>query len=281
MLGRWIQASFGPQVFTKTLPILFCATILLSPTSLVAAQISPIKAKHSLHDPTFNPELLSRLRALEHAKTNFNPLAVAESARLFIASALRDSADLHLRQREVVEAIDDLKTSLTFEDVSAARIDLTVAYLTTKSADEALATATDLLTRDPENAYAWYLQGQSLMMKKSYEAAVASFSHAVQLDTNPRWSFSLGAALLQTHQLEAAQARFKDVLQQKGENALVHVRLSQAYRNALYPAEAAREMQAARRLDPKISTSVLRGLENNDLIALQYGSSAPGTPSTA
>jgi len=193
------------------------------------------------------------LAALEAAKQGGDAAAVGNSARLVIAVGLRRWGEVQLEAQSPTEAIDAFRRSLDFEDAPAARLDLAVSYLAAKRLDEALSTATEILTANPGNAKGWYLQGRVWMEKKLYEHAIESFRHSLEIESTPGAMYWLGAALLQTKQPEQAKAIFQELLNQSTNRAWMHGRISAAYRDAQYTEDAARELRLAAQIDPALA----------------------------
>ena len=253
LAARLIPIPSGGWVFSRILCLLILPTFLQGG---VCAQTTKAASPTRKPSPTASsniyrdPELQPRMTALEAAKQSDDAAAVAKAARLVVASSLRGWGRLQLQAHSPAQAVEVFRRSLDFEDCAVGRMDLAVSYLAAKRLDEALSTATEVLTANPENAQGWYLQGRVWIDKKLYDHAVEALRHSVDIETSSAAIYWLGWALLQTHQPEAAKAIFQKLLNQSTNRALTHARLSDAYREAQYPEDAARELHLAAQLDP-------------------------------
>src|ERR1700741_3792743 len=78
---------------------------------------------------TLSIELQSRLQALESAKQSGNPAVITTASRSVLALALREMGDTELMRASAPTAIETYRRSLDFENSSATRTDLPLAYL--------------------------------------------------------------------------------------------------------------------------------------------------------
>ena len=201
--------------------------------------------------PSHEPELQARLAALESAKQSGEPAAAANAARLVLGLALRHAGEIQLQARVTSRAIEIFRRSLDFEDSTAARNDLALAYMTANRLDEALPIVTEILTVNPQNARGWYYQGRIWMAKGLYDRAIESFMRSLSFESNPTASFWLGSAFLKAKHPEQAKAVFRKLLDESGNWAVWHARLADAYRSAGYNDDSVQEMNLAEQLDSK------------------------------
>ena len=256
LAGRLIRVPTGAGTLSRIslllMALAFLRGSLLAQGTAAASQTGKARSA-PITKAVQEPELQGRLAALEAAKQGSDATTVGTAARLVIAFGLRRWGELQLEALSPTEAVAAFRRSLDFEDAPTARLDLAVSYLAARRLDEALSTATEVLTANPENAKGWYLQGRVWVEKKLYEHAIESFRHSLDIESSPGAMYWLGAALLQTRQPEQAKAIFHKLLNQSTNRAWMHARFSEAYRDAQYRDDAARERQLAAQIDPALA----------------------------
>src|SRR6185312_3211319 len=115
-----------------------------------------------------------RFAAANSAKEAGDLPAAAAASEKIVALGLREMGKLRLFEAAYPEAAKFSRSSLEFEDVADAHVDLAAANLFTGQLDEALKEISQALAADPRNATAWNIQGQAQLKKKDYRAAVES-----------------------------------------------------------------------------------------------------------
>jgi tetratricopeptide (TPR) repeat protein len=215
-------------------------------------------------------ELQSRVQALESAKRSEDAAAVSNASRSVLAMGLREFARTERLQGSTSSAIEDYRRSLNFEDSSATRVDLAEAYLQASRLDDCLSLLTDILVANPDDARAWYVHGKLWMTKKKYDEAVKSFTHALDLQSDPAASYLLGAALLQLREYDRAKVAFDLLKEKAADRASLHLSLAEAYRVANYMEDSARELRMAGPRVPAHRSSALSAVIAN---ATTFGSS--------
>lgn len=134
---------------------------------------------------------------------------------------------------------------MDFEDSPTTRLDLAEAYFRAARFDESLSAVTELLTANPDDAPARYLQGKLWLKKQQYDYATKSFGYALSQQDDPAASYLLGASLLQVHHLTEAKEVFGKLRAQVVRTTSLHSFLADAYRAANYMEESRRESQLA------------------------------------
>jgi tetratricopeptide (TPR) repeat protein len=239
--------------------LLIFFAILITP--LTRAQPPSKSATRAEHKAGLTPpsnltaELQSRLQTLEAARQSGDPVAVSKASRSVLGLGLREIAGLELMQesdhgadrsaRPTLDAIDAYQRSNDFEESSATRIDLALAYFQARRFDKSLSLVTDVLMADPDNARAWYVQGKLWLTKNSYDEAVKSFRHTLSQQDDPAAFYLLGAALLQVKEYDQAKDAFGRLREQTADPTNLHLMLADAYRAANYMEEFRRESRQA------------------------------------
>jgi tetratricopeptide (TPR) repeat protein len=147
--------------------------------------------------------------------------------------------------------VDLYRRSLDLEDSSAAHVELAAAYSSSGQVDEGISQTTNLLLTDAGNAQAWRVQGQIWMLKADSQYAAESLQQSASLQADGYTSYLLGTAFLHAKEPEKANAVFRDLLKQSNSRSAVRLLMSDAYRDANYLDDAARELKAALVSDPK------------------------------
>ena len=104
------------------------------------------------------------------------------------------------------------------------------------------------------NAETHYSLGNALAEKGQYDAAIAEYREAIRLQPNlSEAHFELGIALDDKGQYDAAIAEDREAIRLKPDYAAVHYNLGGALKRTAQNAEASREFVEAHRLDPRIT----------------------------
>jgi tetratricopeptide (TPR) repeat protein len=196
-------------------------------------------------------ELPARMQALATAQQSTDIAKIADANRGVIAVGLRAMAELKLAQGNSKQAIELYQRSLTFDDTSATRLSLALAYMAAHQTDQALADVEPITKADPQNADAWNVQGKLLMDKKSYGPAAEALSRSLQLQSNPFVAYALATAYLNLGRNDGAEAIFKQLNEAGGNSTSVHILIGRAYQNAGKVEEAAHEFNRAAAIDAK------------------------------
>ena len=196
-------------------------------------------------------ELPARMQAVAAAQQTGDVAKIATANRSLVAVALRAMAELKLAGGSTTQAIELYKQSLEFDDSSAGRIALALAYMRAQRTDEALAEIDPLTKSDPKNADVWNVEGKLLMDKKQYRPATVALTVSLELQSNVMVAYALGTAYLNVHENDKAAAIFKRLSDATGDRASMHIMVGRAYQNAGMMDEAVREFNRAAALDPK------------------------------
>jgi tetratricopeptide (TPR) repeat protein len=135
------------------------------------------------------------------------------------AQARRQGIALY-EQGRYAEAKAAYERALAVEDDAATHIDLGNALKKLDRADDAESQYRLALAKDPRNATGWFDLGNLLRdQRHDVRGAVEAFRHATELDPQMAVaSFSLGAALIDLRDYEAAIAALETALQTAPEN---------------------------------------------------------------
>jgi tetratricopeptide (TPR) repeat protein len=197
--------------------------------------------------------------ALQAAKRSEDALALTGASRGVAALSLRKLAELRLTAGEAADAVDMLRRSIDFEDVSDSRVHLGSAYLLAGKIDDALSQATNVVVTDPQNADAWRLQGQIWLLKKNFSRAVEPLKRSAELQPDAYTEYLLGCALLESGDVDRAQASFQRMLARgRGNRAVLYALVSDAFLNANLLDDAARKLKQAQVFDAKSSRAHYR-----------------------
>jgi tetratricopeptide (TPR) repeat protein len=137
-----------------------------------------------------------------------------------VAESRRQGAAL-FEQGRYADAVKEFERALAVEDDVPTRIDYANALKKLGRSDEAEAQYRRVLAGDPRNATAWFNLGNSLRDERhDTRGAVEAFRHATESDPDMAVAhFSLGAALIDLGDYEAAIASIQAALQLAPENA--------------------------------------------------------------
>jgi tetratricopeptide (TPR) repeat protein len=213
---------------------------------------SPPSREHaaSLHMPEID-ELQNRYAEARTAKEAGDLAAAARANGKLIALALREMGKLRTSENAYPEAAELYRRSLELEDIPDAHADLAIAYLLADRLDASLAEAGKALASEPRNAAIWTVQGEALIKKKDYRAALDSLQRSLALRADPETSYALANCYLRLKDKEKATAVFEQMIAAAGERSDLHVLFGIAYRDAHMHDEAIQEFQRALALNPK------------------------------
>jgi Flp pilus assembly protein TadD len=121
-----------------------------------------------------------------------------------------------------------------------------LAGLAAKNPDEALELFDTAIRLDPKFAAAYYEKGQILLQKNDVDGAIAALVKAIELKTDyVEAKYAFGRAHLQKKDYEIAEAVFRDILTQGGDNADVHLNLGVSLFYLKRAADAEKELKRA------------------------------------
>jgi tetratricopeptide (TPR) repeat protein len=196
-------------------------------------------------------ELQKRLAEAAGAQQSGNPQLVATANKKLLALALRELAHLRLLESAAPQASDLYKRSLELEDIPDTRVDLAVAYLRMKQANDAIAEAEKALFSAPNNARAWNVEGKAWMLLRDYRNAAKYLSRSIRLKGDVESAYSLATCLLALKEKENAALVFQDIINNVGDRGSIHILLGRAYRDAGFMDEAIKEFKRGLAVDPK------------------------------
>ncbi|HKC01606.1 MAG TPA: tetratricopeptide repeat protein [Terriglobales bacterium] len=195
-------------------------------------------------------ELQKRFAQARAAKEAGDLPAAARANEKLIALGLREMGKLRMVENAYPEASEFYRRSLELEDIPDAHVNLATAYLLANQLEGSLAEASKVLGSDPRNATIWTVQGEALIRKKDYRAAVESLQRSLALRTDPETSYALASCHLRLKEKEKAAAIFQRMTVAAGERSDLHVLFGIAYRDAHMHDEAIQEFQRALVLNP-------------------------------
>jgi tetratricopeptide (TPR) repeat protein len=196
-------------------------------------------------------ELQKRFAQARAAKEAGDLPAAARANEKLIALGLREMGKLRMAENAYPETAEFYRRSLELEDIPTAHADLAIAYLLADRLDVSLAEAGKALASDPLNAAIWTVQGEALIKKKEYRAAVESLQRSLALRADAEASYALANCYLRLKEKEKAAAIFQQMTAASGERSDLHVLFGIAYRDASMHDEAILEFQRALALNPK------------------------------
>ena len=196
-------------------------------------------------------ELRKRFAEARAAKEAGDLPAAARANEKLIGLSLREMGKLRTAENAYNEAAEFYRRSLEWEDTSDAHADLAIVYLFADRLDVSLAEAGKALASDPRNAAIWTVQGEVLIKKKDYRAAVESLQRSLALRADSETSYALANCHLRLKEKEKAAAIFQQMAAAAGERSDLHVLFGIAYRDAHMHDEAIQEFQRSLALNPK------------------------------
>jgi tetratricopeptide (TPR) repeat protein len=251
-----VRYRFGSPASWSKIPLALCFAIL--PLVLLAGTASsapsPGPKQRGTHSGKIQPlsdtKLVALANALDSAKQSGDTAAVTAASRELIAYAMRQAAAMQLHRGAVPDSIENYRRASDFSDKPGIHSDLAAAYLSLGRTDDALSELSSTILSDPQNARAWWLQGEAWISKKDYEHAAASLERAVELRPDPLPSYWLGVSLLHLRRPDQAETAFQRTLATAPERSSLHLAISDAYREAGAFDAAAREANRALTLEP-------------------------------
>jgi tetratricopeptide (TPR) repeat protein len=260
-MPSWLDpGSLAFQRFSMSLPCVLGIAMLANSRLSVAQQpaaTGPTAAWPAPRERVASPpvrvreELQKRFAEARAAKEAGDLPAAARSDEKLIALGLRELGKLRMVENAYPETAAFYRRSLEFEDIPAAHMDLAIAYLSSDRLDVSLAEAGKALASDPGNAAIWTIQGEVLIKKKDYRAAVDSLQRSLALRADPETSYALANCYLRMKEKEKAAAIFQQMSVASGERSDLHVLFGIAYRDAHMHDEAIQEFQRALALNPR------------------------------
>lgn len=175
-------------------------------------------------------------------------------ARFKLAKASEANGDALTALREYVRAADLLPNDVAVQLRAAQVLFIARQY------PEAKARVDAVLQKDPKNAEALILLGNSLAGLKDFDGAISELEEAI--DTDPRRTptyANVGVLQLAKGDTKAAEGAFKRAVEVNAKSISAHLSLANFYWSANRLDEAEAEFKAAQALDPK-SPVVLRGI---------------------
>ena len=188
---------------------------------------------------------------LHTAQQSGDPEAIAAANKKLIAAELREKARIELLKGSYPAAADLYQQSLAFADVPSAHVDLGVAYLEIKQADNALEESRKAIFSDPQDPRAWRVQGSAFNMLHDYKQAAQALAHSLSIQGDGETAYSLATCFLTLREKEKARLVFQDMVDNFGDRGLLHVMFGRAYRDAGYTQDAVKEFRRALEVDPK------------------------------
>lgn len=197
-------------------------------------------------------ELTRRLTAAETFQLS-GDLPNADIENRHVARiALRQTANLYLREGQIEKAVKLLNESLKVGDDAQTRLDLAAAYLRAADTEKAVAEAQNALKIDPKNAAAHYLLARLFYTKGDYRAALPMLEFVIVNQPDFDSAYALGATYLHLKQPDRARLLFEEILTAvKDKRNGLHTLFGRAYEAAEYFAEAEREFKKELALDQK------------------------------
>jgi tetratricopeptide (TPR) repeat protein len=199
-------------------------------------------------------ELDKRLAAARAARDSGDPAAAQLANERLIAVALSELARLRMAEKVYPQAVELYSTSLQFEDVPSARLDLGTAEIQAGKLEDAIKQAKQVLAADPNDLRATRVLASALTQNGDYAQAVEPFTRIAHAQPSVENLYPLAMCLLQTRKPEdkvRAVAVFEQMKQIAGDSGSLHVLFGRAYRDADDMPSAIREFQRAVAIDPR------------------------------
>lgn len=198
-------------------------------------------------------EFARRILAAEAARNSGDATEIAAANKRLIAAALRAMGRLRMLEALYPQSLTLYKTSLEFENVPEAHIELASTSLLSGQADEAIAEAQRALKDEPNHAGVYTTLGRAYMQKGDYPKAAEALAHAAQLQPEIETYYSLAICWLSLKTPEGnkrAEAVFEQMKEMAGDSGSLHVLFGRAYRDAEMMQNAVTEFETAIKLDP-------------------------------
>lgn len=126
---------------------------------------------------------------------------------------------MHMRQGRAMEALESLNRSIAIYNYPKAYFSRAMLHLSTGRSDLALSDINQVLSTQPGNARAWYIQGACLSRSGKISEAIESYSRALSIDrSEPLYYIGRGKALIEAAQFNRAAEDLKIAIQQQPRN---------------------------------------------------------------
>jgi tetratricopeptide (TPR) repeat protein len=207
--------------------------------------------QNSVSPPT---ELETRLANAHAARDSGDPAAAQLANERLIAVALRELARLRLAESAYPQAVELYTSSLHFEDVPGAHLDLATAEIQSGKLKDAIEQAQQVHAANPKDLRADRVLASALTQNGDYAQAVEHFTRIARADPSVENLYPLAMCLLQTRKPDdkvRAVAVFDQMKQIAGDGGSLHVLFGRAYRDADDMPSAIREFQRAVAIDPR------------------------------
>ena len=190
-------------------------------------------------------EIAGLLEAEQRAQQRGDPAAVASASGTLTAALLRQLATLQVVDGKPAEAAELYRRSLGLADSPEVRLELASTLLRSGHPTEAASEAGVVTSANPQDAAAWAVRGSALRIAGKEADAVNALTHSLKLRSDVNVAYALGSALLAVHDKARADLIFRQIITSSGDDAVWHVAVGDAYREAGYLLEATNEFKAA------------------------------------
>jgi len=165
---------------------------------------------------------------------------------------LRLLAGLDLARGDLANASERYQQSLAIHDSPNVRLELAISYIVRKDADHALTEARKVTAQQPEDAQAWSITGEALLLKKDTRAAADALARSLYLKPDIQTALLLVTVRQRLNQKDESDRLLAQIKGSLGDSAQLHLLLANAYHEAGDLSATIRELKEAIALGPRI-----------------------------
>ena len=190
--------------------------------------------------------------ALRRKQEATDPAAVEAATRPYLAQLLLKFSQVALLEGDEQRAIRVAEQALELDGSGDVRLTVATRLIRLNQGAAAVALLKAGVAGDlANNAQAYTLLGAAQRDSGKEADSVASLGHALKLHPDINVAYALGSVLLQLHREMEAKRLFDDIFTASRNDALWHVAVGDAYREAQYYDQAVAQFKQAIALDPK------------------------------
>ena len=183
-----------------------------------------------------------------------DPVHASIEYKVFLAEALRRTANARAKEGKTPEAIGLFKDAVAIEPKnSEVKLDYAVLLLDQGDFPGAKAQAEEATRVAPDNPRAHYILGRALFGQADYAGAKAQLETAVAAKPNFEMGYILGQTYLKLEDLNRARLLFDEMISGLGDSAPLHIYFGHAYWETGHYDKAVTEYKLALTKNPKVA----------------------------
>lgn len=227
-----------------------CAAIIFALLIFPEAAV----AQQETANPSADQQLQSLVSAQQSAVESGDGGRILVSSRELAAFTLRLLADIDIARGDLSKASERYQQSLGIHDSPDVRLELAISYILRKDADLALMELRKVTAQQPDNARAWSLTGEALLLQQNNRAAAEVLDRSFHLKPEMQTALLLVTVLQNSNQRDEADRLLEQLKSSIGDGAQLHLLLANAHHQSGDLSATISELQQAIALNPQIGT---------------------------